>query len=157
MKILVLSDSHASLHFMRHCVERLQPQAVIHLGDYWRDGTVIREENPDMPFYAVPGNCDRGRLDSYEPETRLEIIGGVRVFMTHGHLHGVKLTLSMLEQDARRQQAQLALFGHTHEPLCRQEDGLWLVNPGSCGYGGGSAAIVEVEHGRICHCRIYRG
>jgi hypothetical protein len=26
---------------------------------------------------------------------------------------------------------------------------LWVLNPGSCGYGGGKAGIMEVENGAI--------
>ena len=54
MKILVLSDSHSALQFMRQCVESVKPDAIIHLGDFFDDGVVIHEENPDIPFYQVP-------------------------------------------------------------------------------------------------------
>ena len=35
MKILVLSDSHSALQFMRQCVESVKPDAIIHLGDFF--------------------------------------------------------------------------------------------------------------------------
>lgn len=57
MKILVLSDSHSALQFMRQCVESVKPDAIIHLGDFFDDGVVIHEENPDIPFYQVPGTA----------------------------------------------------------------------------------------------------
>lgn len=158
MKILVLSDSHSSLHFMRQCVAEIKPDVIVHLGDYFSDGQVLAEENPRIPVYQVPGNCDRYRLSGLEPETRLETIGGVRFLMTHGHLHHVKQTLYYLAADARAMRVDVALFGHTHEAYChREEDGLWLLNPGSCGYGGGSGAILRVEDGKITDCRIWRG
>ena len=34
---------------------------------------------------------------------------------------------------AREAGAQAALFGHTHQSLAEQRDGLWLINPGTCG------------------------
>ena len=40
MKILVLSDSHSALQFMRQCVESVKPDAIIHLGDFFDDGVV---------------------------------------------------------------------------------------------------------------------
>lgn len=157
MKILVLSDSHASLHFMRSCVQMFRPDGIIHLGDYFSDGETLAEENPGTAFYAVPGNCDRHRMYCPEPETKLETIGGVRFMLTHGHLHHVKLTMEPLLADARAMRAQVVLFGHTHTAYCHQEeDGLWVLNPGSCGYGGGSAGLIEIEQGRITQCRIYR-
>ena len=79
MKILVLSDSHASRHFMRRCVDHIQPDAVVHLGDYFSDAEDLAEEYPNIPFYAVPGNCDRGRGWITEPETKLQTIGGVQI------------------------------------------------------------------------------
>ena len=158
MKILVLSDSHASRHFMRCCVDQVTPDAVVHLGDYFSDAQDLSEEYPHIPFYAVPGNCDRSRGWITEAETKLETIGGVRFLLTHGHLRQVKMTLSRLVADARAMRVQAALFGHTHEVYCRQEeDGLWVINPGSCGYGGGSAALIETADGKIVDCRILRG
>ena len=158
MKILVLSDSHASRHFMRRCVDHMKPDAVVHLGDYFSDAQDLAEEYPHIPFYAVPGNCDRGRGWITEPETKLQTIGGARFMLTHGHLHQVKMTLTRLIGDARAMGVQAVLFGHTHEAYCQQEpDGLLVLNPGSCGYGGGSAGLIEVANGRIVDSRILRG
>ena len=51
--------------------------------------------------------------------------------------------------------AQAALYGHTHVAQCYQdEDGMWIMNPGSSGYGGGSAGLIEAENGKILSCRI---
>ena len=59
MKLLVLSDSHSSLRFMRLCMDKVKPEGVIHLGDYYDDGEVLKEEYPGVLFRQVPGNCDR--------------------------------------------------------------------------------------------------
>lgn len=155
MKILVLSDSHASLAFMRRCVQAMQPNTIIHLGDYYDDGQVLHEENPEIEFYQVPGNCDRYRCPPDARETMAIRVRGVMLFMTHGHCHFVKSRLDLLTSDARRAGAAAVLYGHTHIPDCHQEpDGLWVLNPGSCGYGGGSAGMIEVENGEICACYL---
>ena len=155
MKILVLSDSHAALSFMRRCIDAVQPDAVIHLGDHYDDGTTMAEEYPQIPFYQVPGNCDVHRCFIPDPETRLETLGGVRILMTHGHRHHVKQTLIRLLADARASRADAVLFGHTHSAYCQlEEDGLWVLNPGSCGYGGGSAGILETDGKKITTCRL---
>lgn len=157
MKILVLSDSHSALSFMRECIRGVQPDAVVHLGDHFDDGEALREEFNISRFYQVPGNCDKYRVYKPVPETLVEKVCGVRLMMTHGHIHRVKAGLGALIADARRVGAQGVLFGHTHEAYChREEDGLWVVNPGSCGYFGGSAALVEAENGEITACRILR-
>ena len=157
MNILVLSDSHSALSFMRRCVEAMKPDAIVHLGDYYDDGQALKEEFPGIPFYQVPGNCDRYRCPPGQPEILVERILGVNLYMTHGHCHNVKLTLTRLLQDARSCRADAVLYGHTHQPDCRQEpDGMWILNPGSCGYGGRTAGLIEVESGKIVSCRILR-
>lgn len=157
MKILVLSDSHSSLRFMFSCLEQIVPDVVIHLGDYFDDGAALREAFPGIRLYQVPGNCDRYRCPPGQPEILVERILGVNLYMTHGHCHNVKLTLTRLLQDARSCRADAVLYGHTHQPDCRQEpDGMWILNPGSCGYGGRTAGLIEVESGKIVSCRILR-
>ena len=75
--------------------------------------------------------------------------------MTHGHKYAVKTNTAMLLAEARAMHAQAALYGHTHVAECyKNEDGMWVMNPGSAGYGGGSAGLLEVSNGQICSCRI---
>ena len=155
MKILVLSDSHSSLRFMFRCVAVVKPDAIVHLGDYFDDGQALHEDFPGIPFYQVPGNCDRYRCPPGQPEILIHKIGGVLLYMTHGHKHSVKSYLGSLVRDARRSGAAAALYGHTHVPdVHREDDGLWVLNPGSCGYYGGTAGLMEIQDGKIRNCRI---
>lgn len=156
MKILVLSDSHAALSFMRRCIDAVKPEAIVHLGDHFDDGLAMQEEFPGIPFYQVPGNCDRYRCPPNQPEILILPVGGVELYMTHGHRHGVKSSLGALLRDARAAKADVVLYGHTHQSDChREEDGLWVLNPGSCGYFGGSAGLIRVENGTV-ECRLLR-
>lgn len=156
MKILVLSDSHAYIWRMRSAVQALKPDVIVHLGDYFADGELIHEENPHIAFHQVPGNCDKNRM--YQPRAEVLCYGvcGVRMYLTHGHIHNVKYGLYSLLQDAKEQNAQVVLYGHTHNADCRQVDGMWVLNPGSCGYGGYTVGLVEVDNGEILNCRIVR-
>ena len=155
MKILVLSDSHSGMSFMRQCIRAVKPDEVIHLGDYYGDGLALSEEYPHLRFHQVPGNCDRYMAMGRQPEVLRYDIGGVRFFMTHGHLHRVKTVLYMLLMDARRNNAAIALYGHTHNEYCQQEpDGLWVLNPGSCGSSGGSCGVIEIENKKITACTV---
>lgn len=155
MKILVLSDSHASLRFMHRCVERAAPDAIVHLGDYYDDGTVLKEAYPHIPVYQVPGNCDRYRCPPGQQEILIDRICGVNLYLTHGHRHRVKSGIGALLADARAAKVDAVLYGHTHIADCHQEaDGLWVLNPGSCGYFGGSAGILECRDGKITECRL---
>ena len=111
MKILVLSDSHSALSFMRRCVEAICPDAVVHLGDHYDDAEALKEEFPGIPFYQVPGNCDRYRYATGTPEIRIERICGLDIYFTHGHRHGVKQVLSLLLKDARACKVKAVLYG----------------------------------------------
>ncbi len=155
MKILVFSDSHASLGFMRRCIEATAPDTVIHLGDYYNDGQTMLEEFPHIPFHQVPGNCDLHRGWIPDPETKLIELAGVRILMTHGHRHGVKMGLYRLLADARASGADAVLYGHTHAADCRQEDGFWIINPGAASWGG-SAALITTHLGKIANCVLLR-
>ena len=155
MKILVFSDSHSSLSFMRTCLAAVKPDAVIHLGDHYDDGEVLKEEYPGIPLYQVPGNCDRYRVPGFVPEILIRPVFGVNFYMTHGHKHNVKFSLDLLLADARKAGVKAVLYGHTHIPDChRESDGLWVVNPGSCGHAGGGAAVIETESGEIAACYL---
>lgn len=158
MKILVLSDSHSALSFMRRCVESIKPQAVIHLGDFYEDAQALQSDYSQIPFHMVAGNCDRYRCPLSAREMLCYPVGGVMLYMTHGHNHRVKSGIGALTADARQMGAQAALYGHTHIADCHlEEDGLWVLNPGTCGHYGGSAGVIETEGNKITACRIITG
>lgn len=157
MKILILSDSHSSLYFMRSAIAAVRPDAVVHLGDHYDDAMAMEEEFPHIRFHMVPGNCDRYRMLTAKPEILCYDVCGVRLYMTHGHNHHVKQTLLRLLADARAWNAAAVLYGHTHAADChREEDGLWVMNPGACGSSGGSVGLIETQDNTILSCRILR-
>ena len=74
----------------------------------------------------------------------------MRVFLTHGHLFGVKSGLDTLAAAAKDMGAQLALFGHTHQALLEERNGVTLLNPGAAGrFGRSSYAVVELANGKF--------
>lgn len=155
MKVLVLSDSHSGLSFMRRCIDVIRPDAMVHLGDYFDDGQTMAEAFPHIPMHQVPGNCDRNRLVRYYPEVICYDLFGAKIYMTHGHMHFVKQSTHRLLRDARELGAKAVLFGHTHCAVCYQEkDGLWVLNPGSCGSYGGSVGLMEICEGTVMDCKI---
>ena len=52
-----------------------------------------------------------------------------------------------MELAAREAGVQVAAFGHTHVAYCQEADGLWMLNPGSIGYGG-SYGVILIENGQ---------
>ena len=127
MKILALSDSHGNIERMVYAVDKEQPDVILHLGDCINDAYKLWGKFPAVSFHMVAGNCD-GRTDD-DTELTLEK-DGVRIYMTHGHLYGVKNGLSDFIEGARHKKADLGLFGHTHKTLIRKTIGIWIMNPG---------------------------
>lgn len=155
MKILVLSDTHGKRDFMYRCIDAVKPDAVIHLGDGYRDMEYVQDLYPNLRIHQVLGNCDY----DCPPDARLMLcysVGGVMTYMTHGHNHHVKFSgLDYLLNDARKLGAKLAMYGHTHKMYCRQEpDGLWALNPGSAGRGTYSAGLVKTDGQNVTACYL---
>lgn len=116
---------------MIKAIESGRPDLILHLGDGGRDLDGIRSRFPGIKLEAVCGNCD---LSSGLPEVLDLTVCGVRLFLTHGHLYGVKSNLNRLLYAAEERGAQAVLFGHTHRALVTEAGGLTVINPGSCGY-----------------------
>lgn len=155
MKILVFSDSHSSLWFMRRCVSIIRPDGIIHLGDHAEDGAVLASENPGTVYFQVPGNCDGFYRSNPDDLTKICEIDGVKLMLTHGHRFQVKSGIEKLVSCGRAAGVQAILFGHTHAALNRREpDGLFVMNPGAAGSWGGSAGILEIQDKQITACRI---
>ena len=58
MKILVFSDSHGNEDNMIRAVERERPftlDAIVHLGDGWRDAEALHRLYPRIPLEQVAG------------------------------------------------------------------------------------------------------
>ena len=81
-------------------------------------------------------------------------LDGVRIFVTHGHLYGVKRDLTALAGAAKDAGARLALFGHTHIQHLEERGGITLLNPGTAGrFGHSGYAVVEIKDGAFS-CRL---
>ena len=128
MKILVFSDSHSMTMRMIECVEEEQPDMLFHLGDMVDDVTDLRSVFPDIPLVQVRGNND---WNSAVPDDERVELMGIRFFLTHGHRYSVRSTTDRLAKVARLQNCQIALYGHTHESLLEQNEGVLVGNPGS--------------------------
>ena len=145
MTICVFSDSHGSTEGMLRAIGREKPVLCFFLGDGERDLAAIHREYPDLPVFAVRGNCDvRSKL----PLTIRCAVGGVSVFATHGHTLQVKHDALLHELRDAASGARVVLYGHTHIPHCQDAEGQLLINPGSVGpFGPASYALLHIENG----------
>jgi len=151
MKLLVFSDSHRSLRSMRDAVELEDPNYVIHLGDLEDDARLLSCEYPQLAMTGVPGNCD-GFV--FSPLQKVVTYEGIRILMSHGHIWGVKGGYGAAIAAARKCDAHIVLFGHTHVPCCEQaEDGLWVMNPGSIRDSGSYGIITISDKNAVCELK----
>ncbi|MBE6555394.1 MAG: YfcE family phosphodiesterase [Ruminococcaceae bacterium] len=143
MNVLVLSDSHGRRDRLSLALERTGAHTVLFLGDGLRD---LDEVDERVTVYAVRGNCDwYSAWDA--PDRRVEILGGYRLFLCHGHTYGVKSGLDRAILAAHEANADVLLYGHTHIPFERTlaagtvlspdrvlQKPLLVVCPGSIGH-----------------------
>ena len=147
VKIVIFSDSHGSYDEMETVLKKENPDMVFFLGDGERDIEYLQYIYEDLKVLAVRGNCD---LFSDLPAFLDCSVQGVRIFATHGHLYEVKhdRTLSALKREAKKCNADVILFGHTHIPfnqyipegtyldyIGETDRPLLVFNPGSIGMG----------------------
>jgi uncharacterized protein len=149
MKLVVMSDTHLSQvtdDFKAIC-ERLCTDAdmVIHLGDL--TGSVILDYLEQYPLQAVAGNTDDHNVHSRLPVKKVLQVKDFRIGIMHGWGSGRDLRQRLKMQFA---DVNAIFFGHTHQPLQTEENGLFWFNPGSVFLGRGqfqgSVGVVHVEN-----------
>ena len=151
MKLLVVSDNHGD----RDILVKLQQEYVdkmdlmIHCGD--SELAVDDEIFDNMP--SVLGNNDWGQPF---PEKRLLEVASERVLVTHGHLYNVNFNLDELVMLARRRNASIIAYGHTHQLAVTMQNGRLYINPGSISlprgeysYLGGTYAIITTSKTQV--------
>ena len=90
----------------------------LHAGDGAREFALLRGKYPGIAFVGVCGNCDFMLGSTEKPPLQCTLdLGGVRLFLTHGHRFFVKSSTYSLTEYAAGNDIDIAVFGHTHEPL----------------------------------------
>lgn len=119
MLIGVISDTHGLLR-----PEALQALAgvdlILHSGDVGA-AQILPQLEGIAPVHAVRGNVDTGPWADSLPLHRDLTLAGVRVHLVH------------IREEARADDADVVIFGHSHQPVVETlGDTLWF-NPGSAG------------------------
>lgn len=149
-RIGVFSDSHGDQAALKQLLEKMgRIDAACFLGDVAEDAEYLQmllSAQSNVPLlYAVRGNND---YRSTLPLSRMETLGGKRLYLTHGHRHTSLLSLALT---AKENEADAALFGHTHRAYCEYAYGVLLLNPGSAGNycrgGRARASVLEIRDG----------
>ncbi|HCS11162.1 MAG TPA: metallophosphoesterase, partial [Clostridiales bacterium] len=114
MKILVMSDSHNVI--LNSQIEDIKKEGVfdllIHCGDKYNDAEKFAEKLHIEKVLNVPGNCDMSIIG--KESIIIQEIEGKKFIITHGHTHNVKLNLNKLKDYAKKNKADIVLYGHTH-------------------------------------------
>ncbi|WP_167629486.1 metallophosphoesterase [Listeria valentina] len=136
MKLVVVSDSHSERDCLMHLKEKYEGSvdALIHCGD-----SELSKDDPAIQgFETVRGNCDFG---PDFPNERVLDIDGYRIFVTHGHLYNIKMTLMNLRYRARELKADFVFFGHSHELGAEMMDNALVLNTGSISLPRGAIRV----------------
>ncbi|MGN0665664.1 MAG: metallophosphoesterase family protein [Huintestinicola sp.] len=131
MRIVAMSDSHGK----KSALDRIFSMSAengdifIHLGDGEKELGMIRSEYPGLDIRHVMGNCD---WNSGSPIMTVIEVEGVKILCSHGHRYNVNYGTELIRSVARDNDCRVVLFGHTHCRLQSYEDGIYIMNPGSC-------------------------
>lgn len=103
---------------------------ILHAGDIGKR-SVIEQLQTIAPVTAVSGNVDGYEKSGFPPELIVELAGR-RIAIRHIVFEGGNLT-----KDGRtlldREQPDICIFGHTHQPKSEWYGKTLLFNPGSAG------------------------
>jgi len=131
MRILIVSDTHRHDQNLKEVLRGAGSiDRLIHLGDAEGSEDYIRQ------IANCPVNIVRGNNDFYCDLPREEefTLGRYKVLITHGHYYYVSLNMQEIMRQAKARNMDIVMFGHTHRPLIKFEDGIAFLNPGSISY-----------------------
>jgi uncharacterized protein len=129
LRIGVIADTHGL--FDPAILQHFQGvDHIIHAGDIG-GGSVIEQLGAIAPVTAVSGNVDGYELSGFPPETVIEL-ASFRIAIRHILFEGGKLTREG-RMFLEREQPDICVFGHTHQPRIEWFGKILLCNPGSAG------------------------
>ncbi|MGM0438170.1 MAG: metallophosphoesterase family protein [Bacillota bacterium] len=131
MNILVLADTHLKNDFNELPVEVKKEignsDLILHAGDF-KTLKFYNSLKKQIDLKAVYGNIDRKNLKKVLSEKKVFELNGFKIAMIHGHqLKSItpdKLSYLFPEAD-------VIIFGHTHQPFNEKINGQLFFNPGS--------------------------
>lgn len=127
--ILIFADSHGRNIEMYDIVERVNPDMVLHAGDYSDDAKQLSYAYPNLDVRYVAGNNDYNYDDPKQIKVELPHNA---IYMTHGHYQGVHgRHPGTVGRVAKENGCDIAIYGHTHCSVLENRDGVWILNPGS--------------------------
>jgi putative phosphoesterase len=122
----LISDTHGLVRAGVH--EALSGvELILHAGDVGGD-EILQELGTIAPVRAVFGNTDVPGDPALVERIDIEV-GGVHLHVSHGHEVGSPTPAKLAE----RYDADVVVYGHTHQQLVTVIHGRLFVNPGAAG------------------------
>ena len=136
VRLAVFADTHGNRRYMQEVLGNHGPfNMIVHLGDGVREGRELADQQ-GLPFIGVRGNEDYGATAPLENNISIH---GFKIFMMHGHQMDInpyqdgqtwKRHYAEMACRAARNGSDIFLFGHTHKPVLKSQEGILLCNPG---------------------------
>ena len=119
-RIAVLSDTHGLL---RPEVKEILTgcEVILHGGDI-NSEKILDELKEISPVYVVRGNNDKEWAQKLPAELEFSLFG-LHIYMVHNKKH----------RKQKLNGVDLFVYGHSHKYEEKKEEGMFLLNPGSCG------------------------
>ena len=129
MKIGITGDTHGYMACLEQILQ-LAPDVDmwLHTGDHAEDAFEL-ESLTDVRVIGVLGNCDYDAKQAHIDEF-LEL-EGYKIWLTHGHRYMGTGRIEDLAWWAKKLEADIVIYGHTHVPMNEYYGEKLLINPGS--------------------------
>ncbi len=133
LTIGVLADTHMPSrarelpYLVTHAMRAVD--LILHAGDLTTLDALERIRRLGPPVLAVRGNMESPDVRMRLPVQRIVVVGPWRIGVVHGD-GGMGRTTA---ERARRSFSDVAciIFGHSHQPINEEVDGVLMFNPGS--------------------------
>jgi hypothetical protein len=149
MKIGIMADSHDNIPNIEKAIDIFNDSRIslmIHAGDFIAPFSINSINRLKSSYIGVFGNND-GEKEGLrvvsnhrikEPPYIIEI-NNKRIFITHIFKNNAK-------------DCDIIIFGHTHKPELKKEEGSIIINPGECGgwlTGRATISILDMDNMKV--------
>jgi uncharacterized protein len=154
IRIGVLSDTHLNRpeNLIDKIVERhlSDVDMFIHAGDMVWLSVLNSLYSTGKPVHAVSGNMDPVEVNSRYPAKKIIEVEGTRIGIIHGWGSPDDIRQRIIGEFS---DVGAIIYGHTHQPFCSFEAGIFFFNPGSPTDSRftnvNSVGIIEVSSGNM--------
>jgi uncharacterized protein len=119
----VISDTHGLLR--PQALDALRgSDLIIHAGDVGKE-EILEQLRVLAPTFAVRGNIDTAGATAQLPASDIVEVGPLLFYVLHDIVE--------LELDPPTAEFAAVVYGHSHKPSIKTQDGVLYLNPGSAG------------------------